>query len=197
MLKKLILKLMVIVSSEFDSLVLRRIMKSWFNVDVGLYSYGCFDASRIPRNSVIGRYCSLSSTCSFFPRNHGLKFMSLHPYLYNSSLGVVSKDTIVRTRFIVEDDVWIGHNATITAKANVIGRGSVIAANSVVTENVPRYAVVAGVPAKVIKYRFPEGVIEEIERSEWWVDDKVTLKERLADNSQMYFNPREYYETKY
>ena len=123
--------------------------------------------------------------------------MSLHPYLYNSSLGVVSKDTIVRTRFIVEDDVWIGHNATITAKANVIGRGSVIAANSVVTENVPRYAVVAGVPAKVIKYRFPEGVIEEIERSEWWVDDKVTLKERLAENSQMYFNPREYYETKY
>lgn len=196
MLKKLILKLLVVFRSEFDSLLLRRLIKSWYGVDVGLYSYGCFDVSRIPRNTLIGRYCSFSTTCSFFPRNHGLDFISLHPYLYNSSLQVVSADTIKRTDFIVEDDVWIGHNATITSKARIIGRGSVIAANSVVTEDVPRYAVVAGVPAKILKFRFNEAVISEIEQSEWWKFDKMRLKRNLAENSEMYYAPREYYETK-
>jgi acetyltransferase-like isoleucine patch superfamily enzyme len=63
-------------------------------------------------------------------------------------------------KIIVEDDVWIGHGAIILSPVN-IGRGSIIAAGSVVTKDVPRYSIVAGVPAKVIKMRFlPEQIIE-------------------------------------
>jgi len=65
-------------------------------------------------------------------------------------------------KIIIEDDVWIGHGAIILAPAH-IERGSVIAAGSVVKANVPRYAVVAGVPAKIIKMRFTPQQIEEHE----------------------------------
>lgn len=64
---------------------------------------------------------------------------------------------------IIEDDVWIGANAIIL-KGVVVGRGAVIAAGSIVTKNVPRYAVVVGSPAKVIRFRFCEAEIEEHEK---------------------------------
>jgi acetyltransferase-like isoleucine patch superfamily enzyme len=63
---------------------------------------------------------------------------------------------------VVEDDVWIGHGSIILTPAR-IGRGSVIAAGSVVNQDVPRYAIVAGVPAKVVKMRFTPEQIEEHE----------------------------------
>jgi acetyltransferase-like isoleucine patch superfamily enzyme len=66
-------------------------------------------------------------------------------------------------RVIVEDDVWIGHGAIVVAGVTV-GRGSVVAAGSVVTRSIPRYAVAAGVPAKVVKFRFDEEQIQEHER---------------------------------
>lgn len=196
MIKRLIVKLLIIFGNEFESQMLRKAVRSWFGIEVGLYSYGCFDPSRIPRNTKIGRYCSFAASCSFFPRNHGLHYISLHPFLYNSALNVVEADTIERTDFVVEDDVWIGHNVTITSKAAVIGRGAVIAANSVVTESVPRYAVVAGVPGKVIKYRFPDEIIERIEESEWWKNDKVSMSKGASQTPQMYYCPSEYYAPK-
>lgn len=61
----------------------------------------------------------------------------------------------------VEDDVWIGLNATICAGVH-IGQGAVIAAGAVVTDNVPPYAIVGGVPAKIIKYRFTKELIQEL-----------------------------------
>ena len=65
------------------------------------------------------------------------------------------------------NDVWTGHNCNIMAGVNV-GDGAVIAAGSVVTEDVPPYAIVGGVPAKVIRYRFHEKIIERLLRLKWW-----------------------------
>jgi acetyltransferase-like isoleucine patch superfamily enzyme len=65
-------------------------------------------------------------------------------------------------RIVLEDDVWVGHGATLLTPLRV-GRGSVISARSVVTKDVPRYAVVAGVPARVIKMRFTAREIAEHE----------------------------------
>jgi acetyltransferase-like isoleucine patch superfamily enzyme len=65
-------------------------------------------------------------------------------------------------RTIVEDDVWVGYGAIVLAGVR-IGRGAVIAAGSVVTKDVPRYAIVAGVPAQVKKYRFTAAEIREHE----------------------------------
>ena len=61
----------------------------------------------------------------------------------------------------VDDDVWIGYGATIMSGVH-IGQGAVVAAGAVVTKDVAPYAIVGGVPAKIIKYRFPETMIEEL-----------------------------------
>lgn len=158
--------------NEFESKCLRFFFKKLYNTDIGLYSYGCFDPLRIPENSKIGRYCSFSRTCQFLNANHPLEEVSLHPFFYNSLLGYVEKDRVSRTSFEVGDDVWIGHNAIIVASCKKIGRGAVIAAGAVVTKDVPAYAVVAGVPAKIIKYRFEEQKQKQIESSQWWLKDK-------------------------
>src|SRR5262249_32664109 len=66
----------------------------------------------------------------------------------------------------IGNDVWTGHNVNVTAGVNV-GDGAVIAAGSVVTKDVPPYAIVGGVPATVIRYRFPEKTIERLLRVKW------------------------------
>ena len=68
---------------------------------------------------------------------------------------------------IIGNDVWVGLRVTIKAGVK-IGTGAVIGAGSVVTHDVPPYAIVAGVPATIIKYRFSEGVIKELLNSRWW-----------------------------
>ncbi len=192
MFRKLLLR--ALLRNELESLALRRLYKKWFDIEVGLYSYGAFDIKRIPAGARIGRYCSFAPTCHFFSRNHGIEYLALHPYLYNSQLGLVREDTISQRRFLVEDDVWVGHNVTVTAGATVIGRGSVLAAGAVVTKNVPRYAIVAGNPAQVIRYRFPENIIEKIEASQWWCLGKNELADLIRRNPEMCFGPRRFYE---
>ena len=79
----------------------------------------------------------------------------------------LKSDYISKGNVIIEEDVWIGSNAVILSGVR-IGRGGVVAAGSIVTKNVPRYSIVAGNPAKVIKYRFDEETIRKLESSEWW-----------------------------
>lgn len=79
---------------------------------------------------------------------------------------------------IIEEDVLISANAIILNGVKQ-GRGSVIGAGAVVTRDVPPYAIVAGVPAKIIKYRFSSVIIQSIEASRWWEKDDETLKNNL------------------
>lgn len=192
MIKSLIVKLLR--RGEFESVLLRKLFTRWYRVDVGLYSYGCFDPLRVPPGTRVGRYCSFSSTCHFFTRNHGVNFLSLHPYLYNATLGMVEQDMIPHRPCVVEDDVWIGHNAIITAGATRIGRGSIIAAGTTVTRSVPPYAIVAGSPGRVIKYRFEPHVIERIETTRWWEKDRNELARLLRAQPNLVFTPERYFE---
>lgn len=150
------------------SLWLRKAFARGYDIDVGEYSYGCFDRERFAPNMKIGRYCSFSRTCRRVNANHGLSFLSLHPYFYNSRLGFVHHEKIIRSRCEVSDDVWVGHNVIILPNVTFIGRGAVLAAGSVITKNVPSYSVMAGVPARVISKRFDDATIEKIEASRWW-----------------------------
>lgn len=174
---------------EFTDLNIRAAFAQRYNIDIGLYSYGCFDRSRVDPNTTIGRYCSFARTAHIFNRNHGTTYLSTTPYLYNATLGFVDSDTIPYDTCEVSDDVWIGHNALITASARKIGRGSVVAAGAIVTRDVEPYTIVAGAPAVAIRRRFEDTVIERIEGLRWWEWTIEELKDYTKANPDMVFTP--------
>ena len=112
----------------------------------------------------VGKFCSISHNVKIGLRSHPLKLFSTSPYLYYKYKGLVSKNYhsdngIDKT--IIEDDVYIAANAVILSGVNV-GTGSVIAAGAVVSRDVPPYAIVAGIPARVISYRFDSKTINNL-----------------------------------
>lgn len=152
-----------------ESIFIREYAKKAYNVDVDLYSYGgCFSKDfNLGGKVTIGRYCSFASNIRYFGANHPMHYVSMSPYFYNSKFSKNVKD-IERKHLMIGNDCWIGYGTIITSKCSSIGNGAVIAAGSIVTKDVPAYAVVAGSPARIIKYRFDKKIIEEIENSKWW-----------------------------
>ena len=134
----------------------------------------------MPPNTRIGRYCSIARNVRFIDANHPMDALSSHPYFYTPRLGVIVDDRLELRPQIVEDDVWIGHNATITPGCHIVGRGAVIGAGAVVTADVPRYAVVMGLPGRVTRMRFDADTIALLEASEWWTLDKSALAAAVA-----------------
>ncbi|EKO3576514.1 CatB-related O-acetyltransferase [Vibrio metschnikovii] len=80
---------------------------------------------------------------------------------------------------IIGNDVWIAAGAVIT-RGIKIGDGAVIGANAVVTKDVPPYAIVAGIPAKVIKYRFTPEIIQRLLDIQWWNWEEIKIKENFT-----------------
>ncbi|MEN6433531.1 MAG: CatB-related O-acetyltransferase [Smithella sp.] len=153
-----------------------------YHLDIGMYSYGgCFDVSNIPPGTVIGRYCSFSRHVYILSGNHPLSNKSMHPFFYNPHFGYVADLSITRTKLVIENDVWIGQNAIILPSVNKIENGAAIAAGAVVTKNVPPFAVVAGNPAKIIKYRFPQEVIDDLLRTAWWNKDIDEIRNNRSE----------------
>jgi virginiamycin A acetyltransferase len=181
-------------ADEFVDLKIRALFKARYNIEVGLYSYGCFDRGRVDPNTRIGRYCSFSRTAVVLNRNHGVEFLAMTPYLYNANLGVVERDAFDYERCEIGDDVWLGHNAIVTPSARRIGRGAVLAAGAVVTKDVAPYAIVAGSPAVEIRRRFTPQIIEAIEGTRWWEWDVSELAERLKREPDMVLRPAVYFE---
>lgn len=165
---------------EYESRLLRdRFRKRW-DLDIGMYSYGCFDRWRLPPGTSVGRYCSLARSVRFVEADHPLDALTTHPFLYDPGFGLSNESRLPVNRQVVEDDVWIGHNAIILPGCTRIGRGAAIAAGAVVRTDVPPYAVMAGVPARLIRYRFPPETIAAIEATGWWKLDKAALARGLA-----------------
>lgn len=159
----------------------RDILRRHHDVEVGQYSYGAILTPGIlPPGSRVGRYCSVGGQLVVRRRDHPLERTGLHPFFYNSDLGLLSADTIPAERdnpLQIGHDVWIGDRVTILGGCRQIGNGAVIAAGAVVTRDVPAYALVGGVPARVIRMRFPPGRIAEIEASHWWEAEIARLIE--------------------
>lgn len=122
----------------------------------------------------IGSFCSISHGVKIGLGPHPLNYITTSPVFYSSSRGFVDKnkfDEITEKGYtIIEDDVLIGANTLILAGVK-ISTGAVIGAGSVVTKDIPPYAIVAGNPAQVIKYRFCDKEIQELLKSEWWARD--------------------------
>ncbi len=169
---------------EFYSFTLRKIFKEYHKVDVGMYSYGCFKVPEFGPTTIIGRYCSFAAGVCIFRANHPLTHKSLHPFFYNPRLGIVNNEKIIRNLIEIGHDVWIGQNAIITPVVNRVGNGAVIGAGAVVTKDIPDFAIVAGNPAKIIKYRFDSETINKINQTQWWLKDIKELTKSMDEFTQ-------------
>ena len=132
-------------------------------IEVGKKTYGIInliDSSPLNNKLIIGSYCSIGPDVRFLlGGEHNLDTISTYPFKVNV-LGE-SKESKSKGNIILHDDVWIGTNAIVCSGVEV-GQGAVIAAGSVVSKNVPPYAIVGGNPAKIIRYRFDEPIIKRL-----------------------------------
>ncbi|WP_259651668.1 CatB-related O-acetyltransferase, partial [Citrobacter europaeus] len=142
---------------------------------VGAFS---FPTCQLPGNVRIGRFCSIASNVKIMGGNHPMNRFTTHMLTYNGEFDKYAasefgqnwtlKPFITKPKDLtIGNDVWIGNDVVLKGGIS-IGDGAVVAANSVVTKDVPPYAIVAGVPAKIIKYRFESGIIEELLKIKWW-----------------------------
>ena len=177
---------------------------------IGRYTYG-YDTllKEHPIATKIGRYCSINYTAKVM-ENHPLNICSTHPFLYDGAgvpwekfdeireLVKSKRDDVSVNKWrwynpsqknksvVIGNDVWIGANVVILPGV-VIGDGAVIAAGAVVTEDVGDYAIVGGVPAKLIKYRFEEKIIAAFKKMQWWNWEH----EKILRNISLFYQPEE------
>ena len=176
-------------NGELYSKTLREIFKHYHNVEVGMYTHGeCFYPGQFDRHTTIGRYCSIARGARVMNRNHPMEFKSTHGFFFNPTLNYCDKDQIKYIPLNIGNDVWIGYNAIILPHVTNIGDGAVIAAGAVVNKNVPPYAVVVGNPARVVRYRFSQKIIEELLASRWWEKSIEEIKPYIHEFQIPYKN---------
>jgi acetyltransferase-like isoleucine patch superfamily enzyme len=142
---------------------------------IGKYS-GMNEHTYIARADV-GAFCAIGARTAINPFNHPTDWLSIHEFQYHpNSYDWVdeykSMDRLTRTpemfkHATIGNDVWMGHNVNVMSGVNV-GDGAVIAAGATVTKDVPPYAIVAGVPATIKRFRFAEDIVKRLLRSRWW-----------------------------
>jgi phosphonate metabolism protein (transferase hexapeptide repeat family) len=149
------------------------------------YSYIMGDCDVI--YSTIGKFCSIASHVRINPGNHPTWRASQSHFSYRA--GKYWPEEADEPEFFawrrahpvaIGHDVWIGHGAVVLP-GRTVGNGAAIAAGAVVTRDVPAYAVVAGVPARVLKTRFPDAISARLAALKWWDWDHARLRRALPD----------------
>jgi len=173
---------------KFEKTVSARSNVNFSNCQIGRFSY--FNGVNTIENCKMGRYCSISYGVHIGLAPHPLKkLVSTHPFFFtpNEKDDEFSRYCYADKKYFnyevateVGNDVWIGANALIKAGIK-IGDGAVIGAGSVVTKDIEPYAVVAGVPAKLLYYRFSEPEVKFLLNFKWWEKSEDWLKENWKD----------------
>lgn len=147
---------------------------------IGAFTY--FGSNGDFYNAEIGRYCSVANSVAVGCTQHPVDNLTSSPITYTEFVHFERhfRDSVsgwerkldrvefeMRPRTTIGNDVWIGLGAYLKDGISV-GNGAIIGAHAVVTRDVPPFAVVAGSPARVIKYRFDEKTIERLQMLAWW-----------------------------
>jgi len=153
---------------------------------IGAHSY--VNGGMVRARTQIGRFCSISYGVSLGVSDHALDLVSTHPFASRAK-----RDPDYQSPYapgplrpwdaptLIGHDVWIGTNV-ILRQGLTVGIGAVLAAGAVVTTDVPPYAIFGGVPAKLIRYRFPEELRTELLVSDWWEYPLAVLNELPMNN---------------
>lgn len=142
---------------------------SFYYSSLAHHSYCGYDCTIL--NAEIGAFCSIASHVKIGGVAHPVHFVSTSPVFLSHKGSIKSRlaqhDYLPMIKTTIGHDVWVGEGAFI--KAGVcIGTGAVVGMGAVVTQDVPPYAIVAGNPARVIRKRFSDEMIQSLLASEWW-----------------------------
>jgi len=163
-------------------------------ISMGSFSYV---GSLMPATAKVGRYCSIAAGLKVFGNSHPHQWASTSPLFYSrSKLAKTFQDdqkTVIHSRdykvandpIVIGNDVWIGQDVVL-ARGITIGDGAVIAANSIVTKDVPSYAIVGGNPARIIKMRYADGIIEKMLNLKWWMYSPDVLSDLNIENPELF-----------
>jgi acetyltransferase-like isoleucine patch superfamily enzyme len=164
----------------------------FYRCQIGSYTY--FAGFNSVMNAEIGKFCSIGSFVSIGPGKHPIEFVSTSPVFYSEhkqcGTSFTDKPYYRETGNVkIGNDVWIGANAVIFDDVT-IGDGAVVAAGAIVTKDVEPYTIVGGIPAKIIRKRFADEIINKLLKIKWWDKDDEWLKE----NHKLFHNIDEFLE---
>ncbi|MFT4524152.1 MAG: acetyltransferase-like isoleucine patch superfamily enzyme [Bacteroidia bacterium] len=159
----------------------------FLGADVAISNSSIGDSSYVNSRSQIqhtkiGKFTSIGPNVHIVLGNHPTNFVSTHPTFYanNKSFECFADKMYFEEygKVDIGNDVWIGQDVIIPGNVK-IGDGAIIAPKAVVTKDVEPYAIVGGVPAKHIRYRFDEATRNTLQKDKWWNKDRTWLKENF------------------
>lgn len=133
--------------------------------------------------SDIGKFCSIGHSCAIGLAHHSMNNISTSPIFTEVRNGTGYSWTNSNThkaaqRVTIGNDVWIGIRVIVIGGVK-IGNGVIIGAGTIVTKDIPDYAIVVGVPAKIIRYRFEKSIIDRLNEIKWWNSTEEKLRKNL------------------
>lgn len=134
---------------------------------------------------IIGKFCSIACGAKFLfnSANHNMNSISTYPFPLFFEEWDLNREDITdswnnKGNIVIGNDVWIGYEAVIMAGVTV-GDGAIIGTRAVVTKDVPPYAIVGGVPAKIIRKRFSDDIISKLLEIKWWDWEKEKIQKNI------------------